>query len=365
MSNSTADLASNEAPPWSLYSYHPSLGAPIFFAIAVSIIGLYQAFTSFFQTRWHKFGFMMTWGSTVFAAGFIMRAISVQHTQNINLYIAQFVLVIAGPPILAGAEYFVLGRLFAYLPYHAPLNPHRVLSTFIILGAAVESLTGSGAANSAGTHRTPSQRNAGLSCLKAALILQAIIEVCFLALLGVLIYRCKKHQYSSGRSGLPSNVARVSLVLAITSVMMLARCIYRAVEGFLATACPIDKPNCASVEHTEVYLWVFEAANILVFLFLLALPYFNPGKNLPGNTSIFLDVDDGATHRVGPDWKDPRPWFITVIDPFGIGFLIDSMRGKEQPVDRYWLKGSEYPVDGSALAESTGSHLPVHMREKS
>lgn len=352
MSNSTYTSNSHD---WSVYAYDPNLGAPIFFAIAVSVIALYQAYICFFQTKWYKFGFMMTWGSTVFTAGFILRAISVTHQQSINLYIAQYVLVIAGPPILAGAEYFVLGRLFAYLPYHAPLNPHRVLSTFVTLGTAVESLTAAGAANSASLHVSEKKRSTGLACIKAALILQAVIEVCFLALLSLLVHRCRQHRYSGGRSGLPSNVASVCFVLGVTSVMMLVRCIYRVVEGFLETSCPASNPFCSSVSHTEVYFWIFEAANILLFLGLLAAPKFNPAKNLPSGTSTFLDPVDGTTLRVGPDWKDPRFWLWTVIDPFGL------LEDKTQ-VDKYWLRSNEFPVAEAESANMKGSstYLPRH-----
>ena len=361
MANST--VANDPSDDWSLFAFKPSLGAPIFFAIAVSLIGLYQAYTSFFENKWYKFGFMMTWGSTVFTAGFILRAINTQHTQNINIFIAQFVLVIAGPPILAGAEYFVLGRLFAYLPYHAPLNPHRVLSTFVILGAVVETLTANGAAESAGANRTESQRKRGLALIKAALILQGVIEVCFLALLALLVHRCRRHCYTNGRKGLPSNVARVSFVLAVTSVMMLVRCIYRAAEGFLDSDCPPDNPYCSSVEHTEAYFYIFEAANILLFLALLALPQLNPGKNLPSKTKIFLDPVDGQTLRLGPDWKDPRPWFITVADPFGLSYLIAQLRGKEVEADKFWERSNEYPVVGNHLdsfSKGSGTQLPLH-----
>lgn len=47
----------------------------------------------------------MVWGGLCYAAGFIMRAISTNNVGNQNLYIAQYVLIICGPPIFAAAEY--------------------------------------------------------------------------------------------------------------------------------------------------------------------------------------------------------------------------------------------------------------------
>ena len=64
-----------------------------------------------------------------------------------NIFIAQAVFVYVGPLLYAAAEYFILGRLFAYLPYHTPIHPGRVVSTFMLLSAVVESLTANGAAN--------------------------------------------------------------------------------------------------------------------------------------------------------------------------------------------------------------------------
>ena len=214
---------------WTLYNYDASLGAAVFFAVAIFLIGVWQAYTCFIQNRYLKFGITMAWGTIVFTAGFVVRAVAIQYPRNVELFISQYVLILAGPPILAGAEYFVLGRLFAYLPYHTPINPHRVLTSFLILGAAVESMTAAGAAQSAGTGRTEKQVSTGSALVKAALLLQVVVETVYLALLGLLIYRCKKHRYPSGQPGLPRNILFLSIVLAITSSMMIVRCIYRVV----------------------------------------------------------------------------------------------------------------------------------------
>jgi hypothetical protein len=48
--------------------------------------------------------FFMVWGTMVYASGWIMRAISGNNVGNENLYIAQYVLIIAAPPIFAAAE---------------------------------------------------------------------------------------------------------------------------------------------------------------------------------------------------------------------------------------------------------------------
>lgn len=256
----------------------------------------------------------MTWATSVWIAGFICRSISVYHVQSVNIFIAQFVLVIMGPPLYAAAEYFILGRLMAYLPYYAPIHPGRVFSTFVILSVIVESLTANGAANSSGTGRTPEQVKAGLDCLKGALILQCCIEAFFFSLVARLEYRCRKDNQ------FPRQLRTIFYVLYITSFMILVRCIVRTIEGFEAAKCnpDNDNPYCGPVQKHEVFLWIFEIANITLFVILLAI--FHPGKYLPRSSKIFLDPVDMKTERLGPGFSkaDKRPLLITIIDPFNI-----------------------------------------------
>jgi hypothetical protein len=170
----------------------------------------------------------------------------------------------------------------------------------------VESLTANGAANSAGTGRTEAQVKAGLACLKAALILQCFIEVLYFSLVATVEYKCRK------AGNFPRHVRIVCYTLYITSFMILVRCIVRTIEGFEAAACHAESAGgppgyCGTVSTHEVFLWVFEIANITLFVIILAI--FHPGKYLPRSSRIYLDPDDGKTERVGPGFSkaDKRP----------------------------------------------------------
>lgn len=287
----------------------------------------------------------MTWATSIWIAGFVCRSISVYQVQNVGIFIAQFVLIIMGPPLYAAAEYFILGRLMAYLPYYAPLHPGRVFSTFVILSLIVESLTANGAANSSGTGRTPSQVKNGLDCLKAALILQCFIEAFFFSLVARLEYRCRQAK------NFPRQLRPVFYVLYITSLMILVRCIVRTIEGFEAAKCSHDrnpKPYCGTVQKHEVFLWVFEIANITLFVTLLAI--FHPGKYLPRSSKIFLDPVDTITERVGPGFSkaDKRPMLVTIIDPFNFYGIIT---GKGMTMTKFWEE--EQPVyDGGDIKQA-------------
>jgi len=296
----------------------------------------------------------MTWATSVWVGGFVCRSISVYNVQNVNLFIAQFVLIIIGPPLYAAAEYFILGRLMAYFPYHAPIHPGRVLSTFLILSAIVESLTANGAANSAGTGRTPSQVRSGRDCIKAALILQCFIEATFFSLVAFLHHRCKRAGHFT------SKVRPVFYVLYITSAMMLVRCIVRVVEAFEASGCVAQKakPYCGTIDKHEIFLWIFEIANITLFIILLAI--FHPGKYLPRSSEIFLDPRDVTIERVGPGYSkvDKRPLLVTVLDPFNIYGILT---GKGMANLSFWDEDQPMYHDGkidrvSTEAESQGAN---------
>ena len=327
--------------PFSLYPYDPVKPLPIIFTIIVFGLGVYHGVQTFLRYKWPRFGFMMTWASAVWMAGFITRAYSVYHPTNIPLFICQYVLILAGPPIFAAAETFILGRLYAYLPYHAPILPGRVLSTFFILGIAVEVLASNGAsriANNTGTSEDNlTARYTGISLLKTALILQAALEVLFFSLVGHLQYRCTRPG-----SHFPHNVKVMCYLLYITSSMMFVRCVVRVVEGFELGSCGPTSGYCGPVQQYEWFLWVFEVANITIFVAALAV--FTPGKYLDRDTKRFLDQRDGITERMGPGMEnmDHRPFIATVLDPFNVCALIR----RKKPFPEFWLE--EWPVaDGS------------------
>ena len=276
---------------------------------------------------------MITWASLVWISGFICRAVSVFDTDNIGLYVTQYILVILGPVLFAASEYFVLGRLLAYLPYHTPIHPGRVLSTFLILSAAVEALTARGAALLAG-NKNLSQVKTGLNLVKAALTLQSVVEASFFSLVVLVQHRCRKAGH------LRSNVRVICHVLFITSFMMLVRCIFRAVQGFEESSCPPGSYNCSVIDRHEWFLWVFEVANITVFVTILAV--FPPGNYLPRDVKIYLDPVDGQTERMGPGFAkaDQRSFVATVLDPVNISGMVT---GKAvEGMDKFWER--ENPI---------------------
>lgn len=44
----------------------------------------------------------------------------------------------------------------------------------------------------------------------------------------------------------------------------------------------------------------------------------HPGRLLPQDSRIYL-ARDGVTELKGPGWRDPRKWWVQVLDPFDFG----------------------------------------------
>ena len=332
-----ADNSTTQAANWSLYPYQPVKALPILFAVGFLTCGAIMVFQCLTRYGLKRYTYTMSFASIVWAAGFGCRMASIYMDQNIDIFVAQYVLLFVGPPLFAGAEYFIFGRVLAYVPYHAPIHPGRVLSTFIILDTVVEILAINGASAQASA-KTVDERNSGLSRMLAALVLQTILELGFFSLVALIERRCRKARL------FPRNLRIVCYILYVTSLMMLVRCIYRIVEGFEVMKCPLDVPNCGPVDQHEWFFYVFEVANI--FLFVMLLTIFPPGKYLPANDKIYLDLLDG-TERWGPGFAnaDSRPFWQTVLDPFNIHRLIT---GSGLIDDKFWERDNpRYERDAS------------------
>jgi RTA1 like protein len=175
-------------------------------------------------------------------SGWILRAVFSYNLMDVGLYIAQVVLILGGPPIYAAAEYKILGRLMHYLPMHAPLNPSRVF--FFYLGVSVETLNGVGA-RLAGADPGTTRHVVGGMLISVSLVLQGVVEVLFMAFLGLIYYRC----YKAGI--LAKNVRVICIMLYCTSSLVLLRCIFRAVETFTIYTASCDSYHCGTIANNE------------------------------------------------------------------------------------------------------------------
>lgn len=295
--------------------------------------------------------FFLVWGGAVFASGWIMRAVSAQDLTKLNLYIAQTVLVLAGPPIYAAAEYNILARLMHYLPMHAPLHPGRVFYLFIYIGAAVEALTAVGAIRISQNRPGSSRYTSGGRFISISLVLQGVVECFFISIVAHLHIRCKRTNM------LAPNVRTVFIMLYGTATLILLRCIFRAVESFGKYKDGCKSINCGTVADHEWYLYAFEAAPMVIYTCWLNVVH--PGRFLPAEHKRYLDPD-GQTERLGPGWIDRRPAWITFIDLFDVAGAI-SGRADDA---KFWLRPEDWPLSEGSFALGTGSNRTGHAGDR-
>jgi hypothetical protein len=260
----------------------------------------------------------MPWGALILTAGFALRAYGAHHYDNLDILIANTVLIMSGPPVYALINYNVLSRVLFYVPYLSPLHPGRVLTTFLACDAIIEVLVVNGALRMTNTRLTKTEQDVGAVLVKVSLIAQALLFVSFLCLASMFQYRARKARV------LNKGLRSVLLVMYISSLIILARCIYRVVEFFEGYT-----NGTGDLVTSEVYFWVFEASIMLFNTCMLNA--FHPGRHLPRSNRIFL-AQDGVTEMRGPGWEANRKPFASFIDPFDVYGIVTGRDKKT----RFW-----------------------------
>ncbi|EAQ91964.1 hypothetical protein CHGG_00199 [Chaetomium globosum CBS 148.51] len=141
------------------------------------------------------------------AAGYATRSYGTYHNDDPQVYTASLLLIYAAPPLLQLTNHLILTRLFHFVPYFAPIHPHRTLIIFSALTAAIELLTIAGVAYI--TDRTAPDKSLGIgdTLTKASLVVQLIVVAAFLLLAGVFYGSCRGGRIRNARVVRPLPVA--------------------------------------------------------------------------------------------------------------------------------------------------------------
>ncbi|KAM0416981.1 hypothetical protein ACHAPT_013005 [Fusarium lateritium] len=316
----------------SFWFYAPNKGAAIFFCIAFCASGCVHAWQSSHYKCWILTP-LFTFCCLLFTAGFALREYGAFHYDNLDIFIASICITYAAPPLLELQNYHILGRILYYVPYHSPIHPGRVLTTFGFVSGIIEGLNGWGASYSANQSLSDKMIGVGHALIKASLLLQVIVAVLFVVLAAMFHRRCISN-------GMKNDRLNNSLFTLYTSTtLILARTIYRIVEYFsvaeLRYGPGFDPSTINPVVRYEWFFYVFEAAVMLINTVMFNVRH--PRRYLPENNKIYL-APDGVTEVEGPGFKDPRPFWQTLIDPFDIHGLLTG-RGRE--TERFWETGDD------------------------
>lgn len=261
----------------------------------------------------------MPWAALLLTVGFALREVGsfnyIYSNRNLDIFIAESVMIMSGPPVYAAINYIVLSRILFYVPYLSPIHPGRVLTTFLAADAVCEVLIVNGVQRIVNSRISEAGRKLGGDLTKAGLILQAVLFVLFVLLAAVFQRRAQK-------ANVLTPPLKITLtVLYISCTIVTARCIYRIVEFFEWGNGPLS--------HSEVYFWIFEAS--IMFINTAMLNIWHPGRRLPRSNHVFL-AKDGKTELLGPGWEDKRPFIVTFFDPFDIVGLVT---GKDKKT-KFW-----------------------------
>ncbi|KAL0936713.1 RTA1 domain-containing protein [Colletotrichum truncatum] len=317
----------------SFYFYAPNKGAPIFFAIAFFASGAFHFWqSSAHETSHYKF-FKVTglfsFCCLLFTAGFALRIYGSYHYDDLNPFIASVCLIYAAPPLLELANYHILGRVLYYVPYCSPLHPGRVLSTFAFFSAIVESLNGWGASYSANQSLTEQQMKTGHALIKTSLLLQIFVIACFVVLTVTFQLRCMRLNIACHRG-----IIGPLITLYISVILIVTRTVFRIVEYFgvasMRWGSDMKVADISPAIRYEWFFYLFEATLMLVNVVMFNVRH--PRRYLPEKYTVYL-AQDGVTEVDGPGWKDPRPFWLTVVDPFN---LFGSCGRGDRSQDRFW-----------------------------
>ncbi|KAF7596195.1 hypothetical protein BBP40_002725 [Aspergillus hancockii] len=295
----------------SIYIYIPNRVAPVIFAVAFTASGLLH-FWQCYHYRCFKLMILHLVCCLMFTAGFALREYGAFHysfsNSDLYTYIASTALIYMSPPLLELANYHVLGRILYYVPYHSPIHPGRVLTTFGLLSGVVEVLNALGVSYIANPELPGSTITLGHILMKISLIAQVTVITVFCLLAAVFQRRCY-------RSGIRTrSISAPLLTLYISTSLILVRCIYRIVEHFGATkihaSSSEDTSDLSPILRHEWFFYVFEASLMLVNTVLWNWQH--PRLYLPEKSNVYL-AQDGETELKGPGWKDQRPFLVTAV----------------------------------------------------
>ncbi|KAI1501547.1 RTA1 like protein-domain-containing protein [Biscogniauxia marginata] len=329
--------------PGSVWFYAPNRGAPVFFAVAF----LGTSAVHFWQAAHYK-SWRLTWlyifSSLLFAVGFIFRELGAFDYDDIIKYIVSICLCYAAPPLYELGNYHILGRILYFVPYHSPIHPGRVLTTFAAISIVIETLNGIGASYVSNRLLPQDLQQTGQTLLQVALIMQLVVVSVFVVLAATFQRRCRKNGVNNAK------VNQALLTMYISTAIIMARCIYRTVEFFDFETADFDSPgfdasSLSPIIRYEWFFYVFEASLMLGNSVLLNVRH--PRRWLPESTKVYL-ARDGATEVMGPGYKDERGLVMTLVDPFDVYGMIT---GKDKET-RFWGD------DGASGAKAAATRTP-------
>ncbi|KAI9150430.1 RTA1 domain protein [Paramyrothecium foliicola] len=143
-------MAPDNAVGHSVYVYAPNKVAPVIFAVFFLISSVWHFWQCVHLKSWKLTG-MHVVAAFIISFGFALREYGasnydVRVQSNVTIFIISICAIYMAPPILELANFHALGRILYFVPYHSPMHPGRMLTTFGSVASLVEIFNGVGIA---------------------------------------------------------------------------------------------------------------------------------------------------------------------------------------------------------------------------
>ncbi|SPO04292.1 related to Rtm1p [Cephalotrichum gorgonifer] len=297
---------------FSFWFYVPNKGAAIFFSVGFLVSTTLHLWQSL-HYKYLKVTGLFVLSGLLNLVGFALRVLGGFGYHNDKaVFIASSCFIYVVPPVLALANYDILGRVLYYVPYLSPIKPSRVLSTFGILSFTVEALTGIGASFSFSPNAPEDRVHAGKHIMRTSLALQLILNSSFLLLAAFFHRRCTREGLGGARG-----VRQTLITLYVSTGLLVARAAYRIAEHQALES--VDRRNPTDLDpvvRDEWFFCVFESGLMLVNMVLWNVRH--PRRYLPVGVGVYLDRD-GRTEVELPPSKETRGGVAKIMELFGVG----------------------------------------------
>jgi hypothetical protein len=227
-------------------------------------------------------------------------------------------------PLLELANYKILGRLFYYIPYYAPVPPGKVMSIFGGLMVLVEILNSLGVSLASNPSSSHTQQQLGSRMTLAALSIQLVVIIIFVLLATLFHKRCTQSKSHA------KAISATIFTLYTSMALIFIRCIYRLVEHLGNTTIDIDNPasleDLSPILRYEWYFYIFEATLMLVNSVIWNI--WHPGRYLPRNYRVYL-ARDGVTEVEMMEEVDERSALAKTASALTFGVLFRRKEARQ------------------------------------
>ncbi|EIW64953.1 RTA1-like protein [Trametes versicolor FP-101664 SS1] len=271
-------------------------------AIAISLVLVVALIQSWMMFRLGgRCMLAMLIGEFTWAVGFGTRFGLHTQPDSQGIYIAYYLFIVLSPCAFIASEYMLLGRLARYLKSHEHLliRPQRITVVFVVSDVSTFLIQAAGALLSISKNLKLSKT--GEHIFLAGLVLQLASFAVFVIVALRFLFRIKTmdpHVWTvDGVAGKPwhRDWRTLALVLIISSVGILIRCVYRVIElsqgyrGHLAT--------------TEAFFYGLDS--LPLFIAVAVYTPFWPGRMIPGIDKLAaLDKAPTGDERSSAEVKD-------------------------------------------------------------